>query len=57
MLFRSSGKLETNTEQIIDTKSGIQTLSENCKEIVIMIEGLQEKFGSVFYQEDDDDGF
>ena len=52
-----SGKLETNTEQIIDTKSGIQTLSENCKEIVIMIEGLQEKFGSVFYQEDDDDGF
>ena len=52
-----SGKLETNTEQIIDTKSGIQTLSENCKEIVTMIEGLQEKFGSVFYQEDDDDGF
>lgn len=52
-----SGKLETNTEQIIDTKSCIQTLSENCKEIVIMIEGLQEKFGSVFYQEDDDDGF
>lgn len=52
-----SGKLETNTEQIIDTKSCIQTLSENCKEIVTMIEGLQEKFGSVFYQEDDDDGF
>lgn len=52
-----SGKLETNTEQIIDTKSDIQTLSENCKEIVTMIEGLQEKFGSVFYQEDDDDGF
>lgn len=52
-----SGKLETNTEQIIDTKSGMQTLSENCKEIVTMIEGLQEKFGSVFYQEDDDDGF
>ena len=52
-----SGKLETNTEQIIDTKSGIQTLSENCKEIVTMIEVLQEKFGSVFYQEDDDDGF
>ena len=52
-----SDKLETNTEQIIDTKSGIQTLSENCKEIVTMIEGLQEKFGSVFYQEDDDDGF
>ena len=52
-----SGKLETNTEQIIDTKSGIQTLNENCKEIVTMIEGLQEKFGSVFYQEDDDDGF
>lgn len=44
-----SGKLETNTEQIIDTKSCIQTLSENCKEIVTMIEGLQEKFGSVFY--------
>ena len=52
-----SGKLETNTEQIIDTKSCIQTLSENCKEIVTMIEGLQEKFGSVFYQENDDDGF
>ena len=52
-----SGKLETNTEQIIDTKSCIQTLNENCKEIVTMIEGLQEKFGSVFYQEDDDDGF
>lgn len=52
-----SCKLETNTEQIIDTKSCIQTLSENCKEIVTMIEGLQEKFGSVFYQEDDDDGF
>lgn len=52
-----SGKLETNTEQIIDIKSCIQTLSENCKEIVTMIEGLQEKFGSVFYQEDDDDGF
>ena len=52
-----SGKLETNTEQIIDTKSVMQTLSENCKEIVTMIEGLQEKFGSVFYQEDDDDGF
>lgn len=52
-----SGKLETNTEQIIDTKSCIQTLSENCKEIVTTIEGLQEKFGSVFYQEDDDDGF
>ena len=52
-----SGKLETNTEQIIDTKSCIQTLSENCKEIVTMIEGLQEKFGSVFYQEDDNDGF
>lgn len=52
-----SGKLETNTEQIIDTKIGMQTLSENCKEIVTMIEGLQEKFGSVFYQEDDDDGF
>ena len=52
-----SGKLKTNTEQIIDTKSCIQTLSENCKEIVTMIEGLQEKFGSVFYQEDDDDGF
>ena len=52
-----SGKLETNTEQIIDTKSCIQTLSENCKEIVTMIEGLQEKFGSVFYQEDEDDGF
>ena len=52
-----SGKLETNTEQIIDTKSCIQTLSENCKEIVTMIEGLQEKFGSVFYQEDLDDGF
>lgn len=52
-----SDKLETNTEQIIDTKSGIQTLSENYKEIVTMIEGLQEKFGNVFYQEDDDDGF